>query len=168
MEQDRIGELQDELTGALIGLVRATFSNPKTADTDSVILSGLSATVTRANFNREMLEELVSRTKREKDLVAPGCVTCEARCGNTDDYDMSRLWNCADEEVKGYKTLILLSLRAMSPIAYQALLLGKKDEAVIDYICRALFAVSEDWATELLKPVALEAGTVFERCRQLL
>ena len=32
----------------------------------------------------------------EKDRIAPGCAMCTARCGNTDDYDMERLWNVLD------------------------------------------------------------------------
>ncbi len=51
--------------------------------------------------------------KEAKDKAAPGCAMCTARCGNTDDYDMERLWNSA-EDVRTVKTLLLYSLRQMA------------------------------------------------------
>ena len=41
----RTAGLQDELTGALIGLARTCASNPKTENTDRLILEGLFATL---------------------------------------------------------------------------------------------------------------------------
>ena len=48
-------KLQDELTGALIALARACSNNPKTQQTDRLILEGLFTTVTNVNFNDETL-----------------------------------------------------------------------------------------------------------------
>ena len=42
--------LQDELTGALIGLARVCASHPKTPQTDRLIIEGLFTTVTNVNF----------------------------------------------------------------------------------------------------------------------
>ena len=42
--------LQDELTGALIGLARACGNNPKTENTDRVIIEGLFTCVTNVKF----------------------------------------------------------------------------------------------------------------------
>ena len=49
--------LQDELTGALIGLARATMGNEHLVNenTDKLILEGLFTTVTNVNFNNETL-----------------------------------------------------------------------------------------------------------------
>lgn len=41
--------LQDELTGALVGLAHACANNPKTGQTDRLILEGLFTTVTNVN-----------------------------------------------------------------------------------------------------------------------
>lgn len=43
--------LQDELTGALVGLARACNNNPPTEQTTGLILEGLFTTVTNVNFN---------------------------------------------------------------------------------------------------------------------
>ena len=53
--------LQDELTGALIGLARACAGNPKTENTDQIIIDGLFATLTNVNFNDETLRSLIGR-----------------------------------------------------------------------------------------------------------
>ena len=42
--------LQDELTGALIGLAKACGSNAKTQDADRIIIEGLFTTITNVNL----------------------------------------------------------------------------------------------------------------------
>ena len=49
--------LQDELTGALIGLAHACENNPKTDATDRIVIEGLFTTITNVNFNDETLKE---------------------------------------------------------------------------------------------------------------
>ena len=51
-----VAALQDELTGALIGLAKACGNNPKTENTDRIIIEGLFTTVTNVNFNTETLK----------------------------------------------------------------------------------------------------------------
>ena len=48
-------QLQDQLTGALIGLARAAEGNVSGPSTDKVIIEGLFTTVTNVNFNNETL-----------------------------------------------------------------------------------------------------------------
>ncbi len=39
------------------------------------------------------LERMRNIVETEKHRVAPNCATCTMRCGNTDNYDLARLWN---------------------------------------------------------------------------
>ena len=71
--------LQDELTGALIGLACACASNPKTEDTDRLILEGLFTTVTNVSFDDDAIRRMIRRVREEKGRVAPGCASCTAR-----------------------------------------------------------------------------------------
>ena len=64
--------LQDELTGALIGLARACVNAGQTERTDELILEGLFATVTNVSFDNERIRELTNRAKEEKARLAGG------------------------------------------------------------------------------------------------
>lgn len=160
-------KLQDELTGALIGLSHACANNPKTENTDRIIMEGLFTTITNVNFNDETLRDMIARVRAEKTAVAPGCDSCMSRCGNTDDYDMQRMWE-ADEDIRSLKSLILFGIRGMAAYAYHAMVLGYVDKEVNDFFYKALFALAEDWDMELLLPIVLEVGAVNFKCMELL
>lgn len=155
--------LQDELTGALVGLARACTNNPKTENTDRLILEGLFTTVTNVNFNDETITQLIDRVNQEKEIVAPGCSSCTARCGNTDNYDMRRLWD-APEDIRSLKSLILFGIRGMAAYAYHAMVLGYTSEEVNSFFYKALFVLAEDWGMEELLPVVMEVGKVNLTC----
>ena len=105
--------LQDELTGALIGLARACENNAKTDATDRIIIEGLFSTITNVNFNDETLRVMIDRIHEEKSRIVPGCAACASPCGNTEDYDMKQIWE-ADEDIRSLKSLILIRISGMS------------------------------------------------------
>lgn len=86
--------LQDELTGALIGLARACGNNPRTEKTDRLVLEGLFSTVTNVNFNDDTLRRLIDRVNCEKERIAPGCAECCTKCGNADNLPAGRALGC--------------------------------------------------------------------------
>lgn len=160
-------KLQDELTGALIGLARACSNNPGTDKTDSLILEGLFTTITNVNFNDETLHSLIGRVRAEKAAIVPGCAGCASPCGNTDDYDMDRLWN-AQEDIRSLKSLILFGIRGMAAYAYHAEVLGYRSGEVNAFFYKALYVLAEDWGMEELLPVVMETGKVNLDCMELL
>ena len=159
--------LQDELTGALIGLACACTTNPATEHTDRLILEGLFTTVTNVSFDDAAIRRMTDAVRQEKERIAPGCASCMARCGNTDDYDMKRLWE-AEEDVRSLKSLLLFGIRGMAAYAYHAMVLGYVSGEVNDFLRRALFVLAQDWETEQLLPVVLETGKVNLTCMELL
>ena len=163
----RTAGLQDELTGALIGLARTCAPNPKTENTDRLILEGLFATVTNVNFDDEAIERLIDKVRAEKEQIAPGCAVCEAKCGNTDEYDMKRIWE-AQEDIRSLKSLILFGIRGMAAYAYHAMVLGYVNEEVNTFFYKALSILAEDWGMEELLPVVMETGAVNLKCMELL
>ena len=69
-----VAKLQDELTGALIGLARAVENAPRvSADTWRLIIEGLFTTITNVNFNPKTIRELIGRVHEEKAGFLPGC-----------------------------------------------------------------------------------------------
>ena len=162
--------LQDQLTGALIGLARATEGSGSsvTEDTHRLVMEALFATLTNVNFDNDAIEELTRRVEEEKQRLAPDCSVCGSACGRNDNYDMEKLWN-ADEDIRSLKSLILFGVRGMAAYAYHAALLGYTDEKVNRFFYKALFAVGmDDWGMNELLPVVLEVGEVNLKCMALL
>ena len=163
-----VAELQDELTGALIGLARATDGDtPVNADTWRLMIEGLFTTVTNVSFNEKTIRELINRVHAEKERLAPKGSGCGSRCGRNDDYDMNLLWN-AQEDIRSLKSLILFGVRGMSAYAHHAMVLGYTDEEVNRFFAKALFAVGEDWGMDALLPIVMEVGEKNLKCMALL
>ena len=162
-----VAKAQDELTGALIGLAKTCGNNPKTADTDRVIIEGLFTTLTNVSFNEETVRVMIERVEEEKNRIAPGCGTCVAKCGNTDNYDMEQIWN-ADEDIRSLKSLLLFGIRGVAAYAYHAMVLGYQSEEVNFFLYKALATLSMDLGMEELLPVVLETGKVNLTCMELL
>ena len=163
-----VAELQDQLTGALVGLSRAVDNAPDANEgTWRLMIEGLFTTVTNVNFNEKTIRELIDRVHKEKVRLVPGCSGCSSRCGSNDDYDMNLLWN-AQEDIRSLKSLILFGVRGMAAYAYHAMVLGYTDDAVNRFFAKALFAVGEDWGMDELLPIVMEVGEKNLKCMALL
>ena len=115
-------ELRKDLLGALIGLAKTTGNNPKTENTDRVIVEGLVAVHT-ASFGEEMLKKKLEMVRQEKHIIAPNCSTCASPCGNTSDYDLNRL--AEDEgQCRGLKEQVLRDIQEAAVEFYRAMMLG--------------------------------------------
>ena len=163
-----VAGLQDKLTGALIGLARATDGDTKpTENTYKLLIKGLFTTITNVNFNAETITALIDEVHAEKEKLVPNCSSCADPCGRNSDYDMERLWS-ADEEIRSLKSLILFGIRGMAAYAYHAGVLGYASDEVNKFIAKALFAIGEDWGMDLLLPIVLEVGQVNYACMEML
>ena len=163
-----VAELQDQLTGALVGLSRAVDNAPDTNEgTWRLMIEGLFTTVTNVNFNEKTILDLIDRVHAEKARLVPNCYSCTSRCGRNDDYDMRLLWS-AQEDVRSLKSLILFGVRGMAAYAYHAMVLGYTDDAVNRFFAKALFAVGEDWGMDELLPIVMEVGEKNLQCMALL
>ena len=163
-----VAELQDQLTGALIGLSRAVDNAPDANEgTWRLMIEGLFTTVTNVSFNEKTIRELIDRVHEEKARLVPGCSGCGSRCGRNDDYDMNLLWN-AQEDIRSLKSLILFGVRGMAAYAHHAMMLGYADEEVNRFFAKTLFAVGEDWDMDALLPIVMEVGEKNLQCMALL
>lgn len=163
-----VAALQDELTGALVGLARSLEGNSEaTPETYHLIIECLFTTITNVNFNDKTIKELIDRVHAEKNRLVPDCSGCAAGCGKNDDYDMEKLWN-ANEDVRSLKSLILFGIRGMAAYAHHAMVLGYTDDEVNKFFLKALFAIGEDWGMDELLPIVLEVGEKNLKCMGLL
>ena len=163
-----VAQLQDELTGALIGLARVTDNAPDVNEgTWRLMIEGLFTTVTNVNFNENTLKKLIDRVHEEKARLMPDCSVCASPCGRTTDFDMAEVWE-AQEDIRSLKSLILFGIRGMAAYAYHAMVLDYTDEELNRFFAKALFAVGEDWGMEELLPIVLEVGEKNLACMALL
>lgn len=163
-------ELQDKLTGALIGLARAVEGDESLATemTDKLVVEGLFTTITNVNFNNDTITALTGQIQAEKERLVPNCSECSSACGRSSNYDMKELWS-ANEDVRSLKSLILFGIRGMAAYAYHADVLGYRDAAVNKFFYKALLAIGmKDWGMEELLPIVMEVGEINLKCMALL
>lgn len=151
--------LQDNLTGALIGLARAAKGNDKLSDNMyKTIIEGLFTTLTNVSFDNESIQNQIDLVTAEKEKL-PG--------GNSEDYPMNDLWE-GDADVRSLKSLILFGIRGMAAYAYHALMLGYTDRDVNEFFCEALCKIGSEDSTDDLLPTVMKVGEVNLKCMALL
>ena len=149
--------LQDRLTGALIGLARATGNAAPDDEIWQLMISSLFATLTNVNFSPSDIQSLLERVRAAKRRLVPDCSSCANPCGHNDDYDLAQIWT-ADEDIRSLKSLILFGIRGMAAYAHHAMVLGYTDAQLNQFFAKALFALGEDWGMDELLPIVLEVG----------
>lgn len=153
-----IAELQDRLTGMLIGLAHSADRKKVSESTHKTVIEGLFTTLTNVNFNEDTIRAQMDAVKKEKEALS---------VGDSDDQDMAQIWD-GDEDIRSLKSLILFGLRGMAAYAYHAMALGYSDEEVNDFFYEGLSAIAEDWGMERLLPVVMRSGEINFRCMGLL
>jgi hydroxylamine reductase len=167
-KQADTANLQDELTGALIGLARATDGHTHpTKETYGILIEGLFTTITNVSFDDDAITKEINKAHAEKEKLVPRCSECNDPCGRNDDYAMKKLWN-DNEDIRSLKSLILFGLRGMAAYAYHARMLGYIDEDVDHFFAEGLFAIGEDLTQEQLLPKVLKVGEINLKCMALL
>jgi len=159
--------LQDMLTGELIGLARAADGNTPAESAHTAVVNGLFATLTNVNFDNEAIRKQIAIVTSEKAKLIAKRGDCAAACSRSDAYDMALLWQDT-EDIRSLKSLLLFGLRGMAAYAHHACVLGKSDETVTAFIYKGLFALGEDTAADELLALLMELGKVNLKCMELL
>ena len=140
---------KDALTGALIGLSRATYGDTEPDErTWRLLAEGLLALA--GNSTEEELGELTGRVREEKKRLVPRCSVCASPCGRNADYDMALL-ESAPAETRALKAAILAEARTLAAKP------GSGGEETGPLLAKALFAVGEEWDADQLRPILEEA-----------
>ncbi len=133
---------QNELLGAMIGLVRAASKNGKTENTDKYLLEGVAALRTGTET-----DELIEKIREEKFIAAPNCRYCAMPCGSTADADLETAWKAREAVVSVKRKILDCLLHTVWDI---------EDEAVIYFLHKGLFVLGEDEMPEALEAVYRE------------
>ena len=158
-----VAELQDQLTGAIIGLAKTINNTPfQTDEMSKLIIEALFTTITNVNFNEETLKILINKVYNTKNRL----INIK---GNDiqNDYDMRQLWN-DNEDIRSLKSLVLFGIRGMAAYAYHAMVLGYKDNELNAFFTKALSAISENLEINELLALAMEVGKFNLLCMEML
>lgn len=162
-KKNSVFDLYTKLMGALIGLVRACTTNQKTQRTDYLLMEGLNLAANANAVPGSDLREMIAKLGEEKAFIAPGCAVCTQKCGNTDDYDMTLLFEEKDR-IRCLKSILLSQVMEIGTFAWHALEQRRVNPETVDYLHRALFALSQEWEEEWLQPVVEEGAREFLCC----
>ena len=147
-----VANLQDKLTGSLIGLAGVIKNNVPSAEEKKLIIEGLFTTITNVNFNESTIKTMIDKIH----AISAGA-----------DYDMTNIWN-ADEDIRSLKSLILFGIRGMAAYAYHAMVLGYEDETVDAFFVEALNAIGQELGMDDLLPIVMKVGEINFKCMELL
>lgn len=146
-----VSMLQDELTGALVGLARK--AGPGDPGTDALVRRALFATLTNVDFDADDIRGL-TRAVREAS-------------GGEGEISMSEVWG-AQEDVRSLKSLVLFGVRGMAAYAYHAAVLGETDPEVDSAMYEALRAVGSDMDADGLLGAVMAVGKANLACMAML
>lgn len=146
--------MRKELLGALIGLAKTCSNNPKTEQTDSIIIEGLVA-VKEENFGEEMLRKKLEKVRLEKQTIAPNCSTCASPCGNTSEFNLDLL---AEDEAqsRSLKERMLQGILDVAVKLYRARLMGADVSERTEILYQVLEVVTYRMEVSMLEPILSE------------
>lgn len=163
-----VANLQDKLTTSLISLSKAARAYGFKETTAEIIISGLFTTITNVDFNPDTVMAQTRRADNELQRILSEHGTADEFSKTTLPFDMSKLWDCDNEDVRSLKSLILFGIRGMAAYAYHSLVLGYRDSAVDEFFFEGLEAVGSDLSLDELLPMTLKVGEVNLACMALL
>lgn len=153
----------DKIISALIGLVGACGNNPKTANTDHLVCKTLAFSFSRSD-DTIATQEIINEIRAEKNIIAPGCAHCASPCGNTSDYDMSRIYN-ADDEIRKVKFDLLSELCETASYICSNQMTDLLSETEIEFFYKALAYISYDMDKEILSEILEKAQNIKKKIK---
>ena len=155
-KKPEVANKQDELTGALIGLARATNGKSGGKVADELVMQGLFTTVTNVSFDGDRVDETKELIWKEK-----------AKHGDAKDFDAASLW-AGDTDIVSLRSTLLLGMRGMAAYAWHAYVLGKQDKDVTEWFYKGLKALGEDHTVDEWLGLLMEFGNINLKCMALL
>lgn len=152
----------NKIISALIGLVGACNNNPKTENTDRVIIKALALPQIQSEADAETQQSLIEEIHTEKYTIAPGCAVCQTPCGNTSDYDMSRIYQ-AKTDIRDLKLKMIGALKELAAdlYSYQELDVLSVEDMEIFY--KVLMYISFDMEKTILHTFWNEVQVTIEK-----
>jgi len=186
-KQDDVANLQDLLLFVLKGISYYTLQlreqGYKENDPDVVVMRGLFATITNANFNKtafieKIKQALALRDQLKAKLDRPVSASTVPECATwfTDDamaYETKAAFigflATSDEDIRSLRSLIIFGIKGMAAYAEHAYNLGYEDPDVYLFMHKALVStVNDDLTAGDLLQIVTETGSFGVRVMAML
>lgn len=151
-----------EVLGAVVGLAKTCGNNPYTDDTIKLICDILLRLYTNCDVEGNVLYDIseteasqfIEQLHKEKYNISPSCAVCQARCGNTDDYDISLILDEESDKLEIKEELIYHAVK-LAGAAHNDNSLYFNDEYRLVFI-GVLTVLSYDMSMKGLENAALQ------------
>ena len=155
-------DAQDRLTGALIGFATLLLDIGKPIQPPQalLLLEGLFTTITNVNFDPETVAQLTDKVWKAKQEAFASACPAPSPVG---DYDMEKLWQEPDPDVKSLKSFVLFGLRGMAAYSYHARVLDYTDGEIDLFFCTALRAIAQERDKDKLFQLVEDTGRMAYR-----
>lgn len=157
--------MEDKIIGALVGLAGACNNNPKTENTDAVVIKALAFPLLNPQANTDALQEMTEEIYLEKYAVAPGCAACQSPCGNTSDYNMIRIYN-AEDSIRSLKLQLLSELQNLAWDLYRNDKTNLLPQESMELFYKVLIYISFDMEKEGLLTFLEETQESIQKIRK--
>lgn len=156
---------KNKIISALIGLIGACNNNPKTENTDYIVIKALAFSPEPSETSNKTLQALIEEIHTEKYAVAPGCAACQTPCGNTSDYDMNRIYE-AEMEIRDLKLEILSAVEELAADIYSSKKIGVLSIESMDFFYKTILYISLDMEKNGLRAFLNEVQNTVEEIRR--
>lgn len=185
-----VSSLQDLLIYMLRGLSQLALEGQKVGVKDEqlnvFICEAAFVTLTNVNFDPDSIVDYISKAAKIRDALREKVQSAGGNVAFEGSVDMQlektkdgltaqgkqvgvNADPLEDPDLKGMRWLLIYGLKGVSAYAYHAYLLGKKDDAVFEFVNRAFAAtLDKSLAVEDFLGLALKCGEINIRAMELL
>ncbi|MBR5329017.1 MAG: hydroxylamine reductase, partial [Firmicutes bacterium] len=157
--------LQDELTGALVGLAKASVNKSIDEDIQRLVVEGLAATSAHTDFDDEKIMELTEKAKAAKTKFVPKFGGYNTSLKLPDDFDIRIIWQ-KSPDIRSLKSLLLFGIRGIALYAYESWALGSKNREAASFFHKALIALGANHFKEDYYDLLNEMGGIALRAME--
>ncbi|MBQ1251867.1 MAG: hydroxylamine reductase, partial [Firmicutes bacterium] len=157
--------LQDELTGALVGLAKASVNKSIDENIQRLVVDGLAATAAHTNFDDAYLMELTEQVKAAKTKFVPKFGNLNTSLKLPDDFDIRVIWQ-KSPDIRSLKSILLFGIRGVALYAAESWALGQKNREAASYFHKALIALGANHFKEDYYDLLNEMGGVALRAME--
>ncbi|AOY76376.1 hydroxylamine reductase [Clostridium formicaceticum] len=176
---DEVANLQDLLIYVLKGIsiynLEAKNLEIKNEEVDKFIMESLFATITNANFDKSVFVERIRKALALREEVKAQVLQAGGKieenlhdaatwsAETVEDFEKKAktvgVLSTENEDVRSLRELIIYGIKGMAAYAKHAYVLGYKEEAIFEFIQKALVATTDDsLSADALVALTMETG----------